>query len=244
MVWGRNLGDHKTSNSVPSLLWSATFSPSLASWELRRNDLSYAGWELFWTEIDVTSWCSQCIWRDSSPFCKSIWPRFPPGFSRMFCDGCAHVANWGRANWHWAAQVVLQGRDQPKRRTDLCVTRASADGTTTLCDFPSWSWVGSVGKVYWTHAFTWKHNLESSEWTLKFYYLDGNGLRTSAQETRCSYEKTNILSQTCLLTPDKRTAVTLEDIPEILRRLFHRFKHIILLEQHCKIGRPARKERW
>jgi hypothetical protein len=81
------------------------------------------------------------------------------------------------------------------KRRGSCPIRFS-DGRITKCDFPSWSWLGWVGKVEYQSRSL---ELSKREVTAIFYYLDGNGTLVQAPGVRNN---------------DPRTEVTHKDIPE------------------------------
>ncbi|KAI1152417.1 heterokaryon incompatibility protein-domain-containing protein [Nemania diffusa] len=60
-------------------------------------------------------------------------------------------------------------REQVRRRTSLCLVEG---GGTVMSRFPSWSWVGWVGRVYFHEVFGY---LDGEHAGLEFYYLDSIG---------------------------------------------------------------------
>jgi hypothetical protein len=99
----------------------------------------------------------------------------------------------------WALPTAFLGETllwecygSPKRRLDSCTMRFS-DGCITKCNFPSWSWLGWVGKVEVQLMSDPKGN------GMIFYYLDGNGALIQAPGDR---------------NDDTRTKITLKDIPK------------------------------
>jgi len=81
------------------------------------------------------------------------------------------------------------------RRRGSCPVRDS-DGGITKCDFPSWSWLGWVGKVEYQSRSL---DLSKRKVIAIFYYLDGNGTLVQAHGDRNN---------------DPRTEVTHKDILE------------------------------
>ncbi|KAI8635636.1 heterokaryon incompatibility protein-domain-containing protein [Xylariaceae sp. FL1651] len=63
-------------------------------------------------------------------------------------------------------------RERPKRRTALCHVELTEGGETVKSHFPSWSWVGWVGRVYFHELFG---PLDGEHAGLKFYHLENTG---------------------------------------------------------------------
>lgn len=88
-----------------------------------------------------------------------------------------------------------EGRDEwsgTTKRLDSCTVRSS-NGRIIYSPFPSWSWLGWVGKVqYWNdHISMLKVNLQ-----LIFYYLDGNDTLVQAPGERNDGKRTRLLART------------------------------------------------
>ncbi|KAI1198058.1 heterokaryon incompatibility protein-domain-containing protein [Nemania serpens] len=63
-------------------------------------------------------------------------------------------------------------RDQLRRRTTVCRVEATDGDGTARSYFPSWSWVGWVGQVYFSEVFG---HLDGEHAGLEFYHLDSVG---------------------------------------------------------------------
>ncbi|KAI0454100.1 heterokaryon incompatibility protein-domain-containing protein [Xylaria acuta] len=61
-------------------------------------------------------------------------------------------------------------RDRPRRRTALCQLEVTGDGRTVNSHFPSWSWVGWIGRVYFHEVFG---HLDGEHAGLEFYHFEG-----------------------------------------------------------------------
>lgn len=87
----------------------------------------------------------------------------------------------------------------------------SSDGIAARCQFPSYSWVGWIGKVFYP---SWNHNLRS-HLDLIFYYLDANRLLKRVVATAGANQS---LAEMSVRKDGEMTIVTAEDITDSTER--------------------------
>lgn len=201
-------------------LWETTKSPSICRWSINEEELRHP-WSL-----DVE--CFESIYRKLvERYCERTLTSGSDGL-----DAFAGILNaferQARQTFLWALPVAFLGtallwpcepfhgtallwpdKSPAKRRPDKCILRHS-DGTTTLCPFPSWSWVGWVGDVSFD---TNCQSLNSEAVDIVFYYLDGSGAVVQATGSPKTH---NVAASPASVwkEPESRTIVTLENIPE------------------------------
>lgn len=110
-----------------------------------------------------------------------------------------------------------------ERRND-CHTLRSSDGTSTLCPFPSWSWVGWKGKVRLISKYG---RLIWPTVGLIFYYLDGSGSIVQApafpesllvsRERKLESKIKDIITSPAFVWKDHQS-MTIKDVPENVRK--------------------------
>jgi hypothetical protein len=149
---------------------------------------------------------------------------FPSDGLDAFAGILHHFERQADRTFLWALPVAFLStaltwpcEPSAKRRTDLRILR-SEDGTTTLCRFPSWSWVGWIGKIYYTQVFDRLDKFETAD--LIFYCIDGNGLPRIVQANPETQHKEGDHSPSSVWKDhSSRTIVTSEDIPESVLKL-------------------------
>jgi len=148
------------------------------------------------------------------------------------------------------------GRDRLRRRTAFCQVESTEDGEMTKSRFPSWSWVGWVGQVYFHETFG---HLDGEHAGLEFYHLGSAGTGEALAMQHIPQNKTfrlygNHYSQPFKGTnPDWRGDTTaiikLSDVPKGL--LVPELQHTVLafwtscIQLTLQYDKDARgKDRW
>lgn len=109
-----------------------------------------------------------------------------------------------------SAHHVVWFSDSCVRREATCLVRSS-DGTATGCQFPSWLWVGWVGRVKYSKS--WQRDL-SFHLDLIFYYFDAKRLLRRVEASTGAVQSPVEMR---VRKDGEKTIVTPEYIPEIVR---------------------------
>lgn len=114
--------------------------------------------------------------------------------------------------------------ESSSERRDDCHTLRASDGTSTLCPFPSWSWVGWKGKVRLVSKYS---RLIWPTVGLIFYYLDGSGSIVQAprfpgslldsRERKLERSIREIITSPVFIGKDHQS-MTVKDVPESVRK--------------------------
>lgn len=186
-------------------LWETTKSPTIY-----RHSLADADFRQPW-EIDDDSF--ERIYRKLVEEYSSRMLSFGSDYLRAFAGVLNHFIAlqaeqwffWGLPGFFLSTALTWPCDPSATRRLDCC--SSSSGGIITLHSFPSWSWVGWVGEVYYVQIFG---KLTSETVDLIFYFLDENGL----VEEIHSALPTQSLSEINLRTDGDKTIVNQEDIPD------------------------------
>ena len=177
------------------------FAPEQVYWECQRASWCEDG---FWETMKSPTIYRQCF---SEEDFRQPWSSDVHGFERTYrklvdeysvrtltklsdgLDAFAGILNhferqagqeflWGLPTAFLSTALTWPCDRDVKRRLDKRTLRAE-DGTTTLCPFPSWSWVGWVGEIHYTQVFDSLNKLDRED--LIFYRLKGNDLAKIVQ---------------------------------------------------------------
>ncbi|KAI0100541.1 hypothetical protein GGR51DRAFT_575382 [Nemania sp. FL0031] len=95
------------------------------------------------------------------------------GILRAITQVCGIDFFWGLPKIFLGVALTWPcARDQVRRRTALCGVETADGGSIVMSHFPSWSWVGWVGRIYFDDVFGY---LDSEHAGLEFYYFEFTG---------------------------------------------------------------------